>query len=184
MKYTHEEVISGVRSAIAGSLRVAPEAVTMDLVLADEFGATSLDFVDIIFRLQSVFKVTFYEGDILEKLSEVFGTDTLSFNRYLTALGVDILRQRMPEIDPSRIYANMPAAAVRSLSTPATWVRAVKEMLEARPRSCSSCGSESLTPIRPSLLICETCRQEIRCPTQEEVLLAWAQDISTSLKDA
>lgn len=183
-QYTDEQIFERVQSVIAETLRISLEEVKMDSVLGDELGATSLDFVDIIFRLQSDFKISFYEGGIIEKLSEIFGADALSVNGRLTELGAEIVRLRMPEVEASKINPGMPLAGIEALFTTATWVRVVKDLLDARPQKCINCASEKLQPIRPSVLLCEACKNEIPCPSQEQLLTEWANKISKSFVNA
>ena len=183
MTMKDEQIFRKVQTAIAEALRVSPAEVQIDSVLAKELDATSLDFVDTVFRLETEFSVSFYEGGMLEKLAGVFGPGTLTSQGRLTELGAEVLRRRMPEIDPSRIEPGMPQN-VEALYTPATWVRVVKELLDARPDTCTNCGSEDLTAMRPSVLLCGGCGAEISCPTQEELLVAWAQRTAESLKHA
>jgi len=47
------EVLDAVRRTIADSLAVAPDDVKLESRLIDDLGADSLDFVDIIFQLDS-----------------------------------------------------------------------------------------------------------------------------------
>ena len=184
MKFTDEQIFKGVQFVIAETLRIAPEAVQMDSVLDGDLGATSLDFVNIVFQLQTDFKISFYEGGIVEKLSEIFGADALSVDGHLTELGAEILRLRMPEIEPSKINPGMPLAGIEALFTTATWVRVVKELLNARPQKCTNCASEKLQPIRPSVLLCEACKNEISCPSQEQLLTEWTEKISKAMVNA
>jgi len=184
MMYTDDEIVERVKAIIAEILMISRDEVKIDSVLGEELGATSLDFVDIHFRLETEFKISFYQGNILEKLSEVFGEEALSINGHLTEFGAGIIRQRMPEIEATKITANLPLAGIEALFTTATWVRATKELLDARPEACSNCGSDDLKAVRPSFLICEACSKEVMCPTQEELLVAWGEIIVESLGDA
>jgi len=182
MQWSEEEILKHVRSIVAETLRLSPEEVKSDAALVEELGAESLDFVDMVFRIESEFKVRFYEGGLIEKLSTVFGPDALSQEDRLTDLGAKVLRLRMPEIDPSEIDPGMPLVRIQALYTPATWARAVKELINARPRACSNCRSRDLKPTNPSVLLCPTCNTEVSTPTQEELIEAWATRISKSFK--
>jgi len=85
-----KQILKHVQSIIAETLRISPEEVKPGMALGQELGAESLDFVDIIFRIQSEFKIRFYEGGLIEKLSEVFGPEVLSDGDRLTDLGASI----------------------------------------------------------------------------------------------
>ncbi len=175
MTYTDEQIVAGVRESIAEALKVPLEAVRPDSVLTDDLDAVSIDFVDIMFRLEARFGVTFHPGNPLERLAESFAGRPLSRDGSLTGLGAEVIRRRMPEIDSSRVAAGLLLGNVQSLYTTATWVRAVRELLDARPRACPACRGSDLEPARPSVLRCRGCGAEVSCPTQSEVLTAWAR---------
>ena len=176
MKYTDDQIVEIVRESIADALKVPLEDVTLNSTLTDDLDAMSIDFVDILFRLESKFNVTFHPGNPLDRMAEAVNSDALSREGNLTDLGADMIRRRMPEIDASRVSPGMPAGNVQALYKTSTWVRAVRELLDARPGSCPSCGSQDLEPVRPSVLQCRACEAEVKCPTQGELLGVWASD--------
>jgi acyl carrier protein len=169
------QVIDGVRQSIADALKVPLDDVRLDSVLTEDLDAVSIDFVDIMFRLESKFGITFHPGNPLDRIAQRFAPGALYRDGALTELGAEVLRRRMPEIDGTRVVAGTLLGNVQSLYTTATWVRAVAELLEARPRACPGCGGGELEPLRPSVVRCRRCDREIRCPTQADVLLDWAE---------
>lgn len=174
MGYTDDQIIDGVRQSIADALKVPLEAVRLDSVLTEELDAVSIDFVDIMFRLESKFGVTFHPGNPLDRIAERFGPGALTRDGALTELGADVLRRRMPEIDAARVTAGTLLGNVQALYTTGTWVRAVAELLEARPATCPACGADDLEALRRSVVRCRRCDREIPCPTQAQVLQDWA----------
>ena len=164
-----------IREIVAQTLRISPEEISLESVLTEDLGAESIDFVDIVFRQEQEFKVKFFPGSAFDKIEELFDPDALSRNRLLTEQGAEVLRERMPEVDAAKIYTGMPVAEISRLFTTRTWVRTVKELLEARPTECPQCGSDRLEVIRPTSMVCEACDEELTCPTHEEVLEAWAK---------
>ncbi len=172
---TDDAVVAGVREAIADVLKVPISDVGPDAGLVDDLGVMSIDFVDIMFRLEAKFNVTFHPDNPLDRLAAAAPSVVMVEDGMLTQRGAEILRRRMPEIDPSKINPGMAVLNVQALYTPSTWVRAVKELVDARPAACPSCGSTDLRPVQPSLLQCGTCEAQIKCPTQIEVLTAWAE---------
>jgi acyl carrier protein len=175
MKHSDEVIIEGVRESIAEALKLPLEQVRLDSVLTEELDAVSIDFVDIMFRLESRFGVTFHPGNPLDRLAESFPGRPLSHDGALSDLGAEVIRRRMPEVDGSKVHSGMLLGNVQSLYTTATWVRAVRELLDARPARCPACGSPRLEVLRPSVLRCEGCGGEVACPTQADVLSEWAR---------
>ena len=175
-----EQVLERVRAAVAEVLRIPADQIKPNSLLGDELGAESLDFVDIQFRLETDCGVEFFHGSMVEKLSEVLAPQQLEEQGLLTAFGAAVLRRRMPEVDPARLAAGQPTAGIEALFTPQTWVRVIKELLTARPQVCPSCKSDRLKVGKPSVLLCQSCRVEIRCPIGEECLEAWAKNVAVS----
>ena len=175
MTWAEDQIVAGVREAVAEALKLSVDEAGVDAVLSEDLDATSIDFVDIMFRLETAFNVTFHSGNPLDRLSESFPGAELVRDGVLTDLGVEVVRRRIPEIDGSKVSPETPVGNVLALYTVGTWVRAVREILEARPDTCRTCGSRELRAIRPSVLECAGCSREVVCPTQADILDAWAQ---------
>ncbi len=176
MRYSEEEILQAVREEIADCLKIPLDEVKPDSVLTDDLEAMSIDFMDILFRLETRYVVCFQPGNPLDQIGEAMEPDALSRKGLLTELGVEVVRQRMPEIDGSRVVREMPIGKVQTLYTTRTWVRAVKELLDAQPTSYPFCDDSNLEPLRPSVLQCQACEREVHTPTQRELLTAWATD--------
>jgi acyl carrier protein len=101
---THEEVFSKVRTALVDALGVDEEEVTPSAKLVGDLGAESIDFLDIVFRLEKGFDIKIPRG-------ELFPEDILTNAQYVqngrvTAEGLTQLKQRMPFADLSAFSAN------------------------------------------------------------------------------
>ena len=90
----------------------------------------------------------------------------------------------MPEFDESKIAPGLRVLVIPRLYTTRTWVRGALELLNARPRKCSKCGSDRLSAVRVSILLCQDCQAELPCPTQEDLLTDWAQQFQAPNADA
>ena len=174
-----EEVRQKTKSIIAGVLRIPAEDVTDTTDLVGELGADSMDFIDILFSLGREFGVEFVQEGMVAKLEQLFGPGVLSERGRLTELGARVMQERRPEIDPARITPGMPTDQLNKLFSTETWVRAVLEILAARPESCPECGAGSLTT-KNAGLACGDCGAEVPCPTQAELLEAWVAAFKAS----
>lgn len=101
---TQEEVFSKVQSALVDALGVDEDEVTPEATLVGDLGAESIDFLDIVFRLEKAF-------DIKIPRSELFPEDILNNAEYLqgskvTPEGIEKLRERMPFADLTKFEAN------------------------------------------------------------------------------
>ncbi len=91
---TKEEVYEKIKVALTEALGVDEEDITPEATLVGDLGAESIDFLDIVFRLEKSF-------DIKIPRNELFPEDVLTDSKYVqdgkvTELGLSELRQRMP----------------------------------------------------------------------------------------
>ena len=97
---TKEEVYEKVQAALVDALGVDDDEVTPDATLVGDLGAESIDFLDIVFRLEKSF-------DINIDRAEMFPEDILTNAEYVqdgkvTPAGVEELKKRMPFADLSK----------------------------------------------------------------------------------
>jgi acyl carrier protein len=91
---TKDEVFQKIQVALVDALGVDEEDVTPEATLVGDLGAESIDFLDIVFRLEKGFDIKIPRG-------ELFPEDVLTDSNYVqdgrvTEKGLQELRQRMP----------------------------------------------------------------------------------------
>lgn len=101
---TQQEVFEKIQAALVDALGVDEDEVTPEATLVGDLGAESIDFLDIVFRLEKAF-------DIEIPRAELFPEDILTNAEYVsdgkvTANGVEELKKRMPFADLSKFEAN------------------------------------------------------------------------------
>jgi len=101
---TKGEVFSKVQTALVDALGVDEEEVTARARLVGDLGAESIDFLDIVFRLEKAFDIKIPRG-------ELFPEDILTNAQYVqngkvTPEGLTQLKQRMPFADLTAFAAN------------------------------------------------------------------------------
>jgi acyl carrier protein len=94
---TKDEVYEKIKVALTDALGVDDEDIKPEATLVGDLGAESIDFLDIVFRLEKAF-------DIKIPRNELFPEDVLTDQKYVqdgrvTDLGVAELRKRMPFAD-------------------------------------------------------------------------------------
>ena len=104
MAPTKEEVFEKVRDALVDALGVDEEEVTTEATMVGDLGAESIDFLDIVFRLEKSFEIEIPR-------SELFPEDILTNAEYVqdgrvTEAGVAQLKERMPFLDLTRFEEN------------------------------------------------------------------------------
>ena len=99
-----EEVLEKVTDALMDALGVDDDEVTPEATMVGDLGAESIDFLDIVFRLEKAFGIEIPR-------SELFPEDILTNAEYVkegkvTDAGVAELKKRMPFADLSKFEAN------------------------------------------------------------------------------
>jgi acyl carrier protein len=97
---TKEEIFSKVQEALVDALGVEDEEVTPEATLQGDLDAESIDFLDIVFRLEKAFDIKIERG-------ELFPEDILTSTDYVeegkvNAAGIAKLKERMPFADLSK----------------------------------------------------------------------------------
>jgi acyl carrier protein len=101
---TKEEIFEKVQNALVEALGVDEEEVTPEATLVGDLGAESIDFLDIVFRLEKAFDIKIPRG-------ELFPEDILTNAEYvqdgrMTDSGLAELRKRMPFANLDEFAAN------------------------------------------------------------------------------
>jgi acyl carrier protein len=104
MAPTKEEVFAKVQTALVEALGVDEEEVVPSATMVGDLGAESIDFLDIVFRLEKSFGIEIKRGSL-------FPDDILTNADYIkdgrvTATGLSELKKRMPFADLSKFEAN------------------------------------------------------------------------------
>jgi len=101
---TTDEVFEKVQAALVDALGVDDDEVTREATLVGDLGAESIDFLDIVFRLEKAFEIEIPR-------SELFPEDVLTSTEYVqdgkvTGAGIEELKKRMPFADLSKFEEN------------------------------------------------------------------------------
>lgn len=100
---SEEEIFDKVREALVDALGVDDDEVTPTATLQGDLDAESIDFLDIVFRLEKSFDIKIERG-------ELFPEDILTDTDYVqdgkvNEAGIAKLRERMPFADLSKFEA-------------------------------------------------------------------------------
>ena len=104
MPPTQDEIFDKVQGALVDALGVDDDEVTREATLVGDLGAESIDFLDIVFRLEKAFGIEIPR-------SELFPEDILTSADFVqdgkvTADGLVKLKERMPFADLSKFEDN------------------------------------------------------------------------------
>jgi acyl carrier protein len=97
--FSSEEIEDGVVSAIAEALALPDEDVSPDHYLMDDLGAGSLDFLDIVFKLEHTFDIQITRGEMERAARGDMTEDEFAPEGVISEAGLERLRELMPEAD-------------------------------------------------------------------------------------
>ncbi|TWU40369.1 Acyl carrier protein [Novipirellula aureliae] len=104
MALSQDEIFAKVQEALIDALGVDDDEVTTDATLVGDLGAESIDFLDIVFKLEKAFDITIPREELSPE-------DVLTNTQYVqdgkvTAEGLVELKTRMPWADLSEFEKN------------------------------------------------------------------------------
>jgi acyl carrier protein len=97
---TREEIYAKVSETLVEALNVDEEDIKPGATLQGDLGAESIDFLDIVFRLEREFGIKIPRGELFPE-SIFQGDPEFVQNGRVTDKGIEELRQRMPFADLS-----------------------------------------------------------------------------------
>jgi acyl carrier protein len=100
MAKSREEIFSQVREVLVDALGVDDDEVTSDATLMGDLGAESIDFLDIVFRLEKAFGIKIPREELFPAENLMNNSEFVS-NGKLTEKGLTELRNSMPHTDLS-----------------------------------------------------------------------------------
>lgn len=124
-----------VRNIVAEALYLEKDEVTPDASLMKDLGAESIDFLDIIFRLEKEFNIKIPKGDIEKKARGSLTDAEFAVGGVIQPKGLSALKAAMPEIDPGEFHDKLNIRDIPTLFTVATFDRMVREQLPAKDGS-------------------------------------------------
>jgi acyl carrier protein len=119
------EIEAKVRQIIAESLGRDLAAVTLEASLSDELGAESLDFLDIVFKIERVFDVQITRGEMERAARGDMTEEAFAPGGVISPEGLERLRTLMPEA-AARITPGLHVLQIMSLFTARTFASIVE----------------------------------------------------------
>jgi acyl carrier protein len=123
------EVFEKVKTCLVEALGVDDDEVTPEASIMGDLGAESIDWLDIVFRLERAFGIKIPHGELSPE-------DILTNTEYVqdgkvTSAGLDQLKQRMPFADLSKFERNPAVQDFPHLLTVQDMVRYVETKVAA-----------------------------------------------------
>ena len=137
-----------VQEIIADALYVEKEECQKDATLIGDLGAESIDFLDIIFRLEQEFGVKLPKGEVERKARGELSDDEFAVNGVIQPQGLENLRVAVPSAKSEQIKNGMMVRDIPSLFTVETFHQMVEEKLVPQAVASSSAQTAPASPAR------------------------------------
>lgn len=125
---TREEidaVYPTVAATVADALGCEVEEVKPEVSLIDDLDAESIDFLDMVFRLERAFKVKIPRGKIVESARGTLSETEFEQGGVLTDTGFAQLRSYLSEVPEERFKRPLKVKDIPRLFTPLTFCKLV-----------------------------------------------------------
>jgi len=130
MAMSRDEIFNQVQEVMVDALGVDDDEVTAEAALMGDLGAESIDFLDIVFRLEKAFGIKIPREELFPAESLMNNSGFVS-NGKLTETGLNELRQKIPHIDLSSFENDPDINKLGDLFTVGAIVNYVESKLNA-----------------------------------------------------
>ncbi|HEX7516410.1 MAG TPA: phosphopantetheine-binding protein [Chthoniobacterales bacterium] len=120
-----DAVYPKVAETMADALGCEVRRVKLDASLIDDLGMESIDFLDVVFRLERGFKVKIPRGKIVEEARGDLSESEFEQRGVVSDAGLERLRSFLSEVPPERFKTPVKAADVPRLFTVETFCKIV-----------------------------------------------------------
>lgn len=113
---TQDEIFEAVQETLVDALGVDDDEVTMEATLSGDLGAESIDYLDILFRLEKAFDIKIPRGELFP---ENLSASDASFvqDGKVTEAGIAQLREKMPHADIDKFAEDPTVENIQELFT-------------------------------------------------------------------
>ncbi len=128
---TQEEIYTKVSATLVEALNVEEEEINPKSTLQGDLGAESIDFLDIVFRLEREFGIKIPRNELFPE-SIFQGDPEFVQDGKVTAKGLQELREKMPFADLSEFEKNPQLSHLSDLFTVDMITRYIQGKLESK----------------------------------------------------
>jgi acyl carrier protein len=130
MAMSRDEIFAEVQEVLVDALGLDDDEVTEDATLMGDLGAESIDFLDIVFRLEKSFGIKVPREELFPAESMMNNPEYVSGGK-LTVKGLAEFKARMPHTDFSTFEANPDINKLPDLFTVDSIVNFIEQKLAA-----------------------------------------------------
>jgi acyl carrier protein len=126
-----ETLYPQVKAIVADVLAIDESEVELNKSLVGDLDAESIDFLDLVFRLEKEFKVKIPRGQIEKSVRGSLSEGEFEQGGVLTEAGMRALREHLSEVPEERFSANMKVEQIPMLFTVETLCKLVLSAQES-----------------------------------------------------
>lgn len=127
-----------VRAIVADVLAINESKIQPEGSLIDDYGGESIDFLDLVYRLEREFKVKIPRGQIETEARGALADAEFADNGRLTEKGMARLKEYLSEVPADRFRTSMSVAEIPTLFTVETFCKLVLRAKERQEQAASS----------------------------------------------
>lgn len=129
MAMSRDEVFEKVKDVLVDALGVDDDEVNENATLTGDLGAESIDFLDIVFRLERTFSIKIPRGELFP--DDIMNNPEYVENGRMTDKGMSTLKSAMPHADFTDFEKDPDVAKMTDLFTVKTIVNYVASKVAA-----------------------------------------------------
>jgi acyl carrier protein len=130
MAMSRDEIFNEVKEVLIDALGLDDDEVAESVTLMGDLGAESIDFLDIVFRLEKSFGIKIPREELFPAESLMNNPEYVTSGK-LTGKGIEELKAKMPHTDISTFQDDPDVNKLADLFTVAAVVNFVENKLEA-----------------------------------------------------
>lgn len=130
MPMSRDEIFGKVRATLVDALSVDEGDVTDTATLMGDLGAESIDFLDIVFRLEKAFGIKIPQEELMPR--DVLSNPEYVSDKKLNAAGIAALKKTMPHADLTAFEKNPDIDKLSEVFTVGAIVKFIESKLAAR----------------------------------------------------
>jgi acyl carrier protein len=119
------EIARKVREIVAEALALDPATVKNESLLMADLGAESLDYLDIVFKIERTFGIQITRGEMQKAARGDMTEEEFAPNGVISEKGLERLRELMPE-SKDRIVLGLRPVQILGLFSVQTFIRMVE----------------------------------------------------------
>ncbi len=128
MSMSYDDVLAKITEVLEDALGVDEDEVTPTATLGPDLGAESIDYLDIVFRLEKAFGIKIDQAEMMP--NDVLNDPQYVQDGKITDKGIDELKAKMPHADLSAIEGSRDVEDFEKVFTVDTIVKFVQSKLD------------------------------------------------------